>query len=651
MNNTVISRKFTLWLCTPHNRSFDFSLNPRTFPNNRNPFTRNQSRIPKLLSFCSITSSESLGYGGWDTPQLFSDSVGSGESNHLHRLLNSLGINDKKHVSVFVLGFVCALAISRVKVSSFIAFPACMVVFVLGFTIGLVNGGKMSSFGAKNMAKDGLNGVPVDKLSSLEDVIKEFGAKIVNLKNDVKKSIESNYITVGDLECFINNLESVNSLTVNARGILDNCIIIRTQEVERSSNQKQSRRKKDPRDNQFGIPWFFSGLFREKPDLKYNKVKVPKDDELMDGNILGSSTYDRNKNNILKKEASTRSNPDADGNANPPEMDYTTFGSRQYGYWTNSSQYIRNQRISLNNVYPKEDGIWTSDEFLSNSMEFSETVSSFRQEEEVTELKGNYSMFNGPKMDEEDHGKDDINFNKYISEANALLEEAKSCLQQKGDDKIADGAFQKSALVLSKATHIRPVSSLAVGLLGNTYLLHGELKLRISRELRMLLLTRANAQSNKFGRKEEIASYLGNVCEECEELLIKAGRQYKLALSIDGNDMRVLYNWGLALNFRAQLIADIGPGAARDADKVFMAAIDKFDAMMSKSNDYAPDALFRWGAALQQRSRLRPKRSKEKVKLLQQARRLYEDALGMDSGNVQVQKALSSCISELNWFN
>lgn len=34
-------------------------------------------------------------------------------------------------------------------------------------------------------------------------------------------------------------------------------------------------------------------------------------------------------------------------------------------------------------------------------------------------------------------------------------------------------------------------------------------------------------------------------------------------------------------------------GAARDADKVFLAAIDKFDAMMSKSNNYAPDGMLK----------------------------------------------------------
>ncbi|KAI4335769.1 hypothetical protein L6164_014380 [Bauhinia variegata] len=120
-------------------------------------------------------------------------------------------------------------------------------------------------------------------------------------------------------------------------------------------------------------------------------------------------------------------------------------------------------------------------------------------------------------------------------------------------------------------------------------------------------------------------------------------------LLIDIYDVRALYNWGLALCLRGQLIADIGPGTALEAERVFMAAIDKFDAMISKCNVNTPDALFRWGATLQQRSRLRPASSKEKVKLLPQAKRLYEDALHMDSNNIQVKHPLSSCISELNY--
>lgn len=51
---------------------------------------------------------------------------------------------------------------------------------------------------------------------------------------------------------------------------------------------------------------------------------------------------------------------------------------------------------------------------------------------------------------------------------------------------------------------------------------------------------------------------LQKVCEECEELLVEAGRKFRLALSLDKMDMRALYNWGLALCHRAQLISEEG---------------------------------------------------------------------------------------------
>lgn len=254
---------------------------------------------------------------------------------------------------------------------------------------------------------------------------------------------------------------------------------------------------------------------------------------------------------------------------------------------------------------------------------------------------------------------DDVVFDRHLTEANNLLKQAKEFLRGRSDEEHVEIILHKSAKLLSKAIAMKPMSLLAVGQLGNTYLLHGELKLKISRELRTLLSRRDPFYANdhvgilkglddQVMKKDKIASVLVNVCEECEELLVEAGRKYRLALSIDGNDVRALYNWGLALSFRAQLIADIGPEAAYDAEKVFLAAIDKFDAMMSKGNVYAPDALYRWGVVLQQRSRLRPTNSREKVKLLQQARRLYEDALHMDSNNLQVREALLSCTSELN---
>lgn len=45
----------------------------------------------------------------------------------------------------------------------------------------------------------------------------------------------------------------------------------------------------------------------------------------------------------------------------------------------------------------------------------------------------------------------------------------------------------------------------------------------------------------------------------------------------------------IAGSFNCELYLFVFQEAAFDADKVFLAAIDKFDAMMSKGNVYAPD--------------------------------------------------------------
>ncbi|KAK6932548.1 hypothetical protein RJ641_002172 [Dillenia turbinata] len=230
-------------------------------------------------------------------------------------------------------------------------------------------------------------------------------------------------------------------------------------------------------------------------------------------------------------------------------------------------------------------------------------------------------------------------------------------LRNRGNQGHAEMKLCKSAKLLSKAIAMKPMSLIAVGQLGNTYLLHGELKLKLSRELRNLLSTDEPS-----------------LTDSVKNFLFRQEENTEWPCQLDGNDIRAPYNWGLALSCRAQLIADIGPlsdvepttnciilmiliasasnassspfvlslaEAAYEVDKVFMAAIDKFDAMLSRSKSHAPEALFRWGMALQQCSHLRPRNSKEKVKLLQQAKRFYEDALVTDEDNLQVREALS----------
>ncbi|GJN39432.1 hypothetical protein PR202_gb28550 [Eleusine coracana subsp. coracana] len=262
---------------------------------------------------------------------------------------------------------------------------------------------------------------------------------------------------------------------------------------------------------------------------------------------------------------------------------------------------------------------------------------------------------------------DSHEFTRNLKEAAEILNKARECMLAGADEQAADALLYKSARLLTTAVALRPTSLVAVGQLGNTYLLHGELKLKISRELRALLANTgphlSNATTDRVLRpsrkvldnntripsRDSISAALVDVCEECESLLVEAGRSYRTALSIDSADVKALYNWGLALIFRAQLLADIGPEAAVDADRVYLAAIDKFDAMLSKSNTYAPEALYRGGTALQQRSHLRPRNNREKIRLLEQAKSLFEDVLYVEADNKMVREALSSCISELNY--
>ncbi|KAL2495167.1 uncharacterized protein Fot_38924 [Forsythia ovata] len=694
----------------------------------------------KTLTLCSATSSGPPSYGGWGDFQLSGDSVHSGESNQLHSFLNSLGIDNKKYVFVYLFGFVCALAISRVKVSSIVVFPACAIVFAVGFSIGLVNGGHMNELkliGNKRKFKDEIVRSSIEKIRNLVDIFNGFDEKILNLKNDIRRSVECNQVTVSDLNGYANAIESINLSFLNAREVFDDCIeniFVDNQEKEEGSNQKSSRRRKELGENRQNFSHIFGGLFgRKSIDSKSSKMKETGKRELMDveangqreenilaGSVKGSNLKSWLNGNIRNANAGFSANPfdntartrDSTGSLsdrtrrmklvsenekmNLAGIDYTAetvSDEKEYVYRNKTSRYLNNQQAYLKmddldeiETGASRDSLYDSVDF-SVSMKHVKTATSFGHERESKSMKENYlyseslengetesqgSSFREEKRSFANHNNgspplssilaDDLEFNRYIGEANLFMKEAKECIRQKIiDDGHAENALYKSAKLLSKAIDMRPMSLLAVGQLGNAYLLHGELKLRISREFRSLLARNDPFSVQGSGKvlenfddqlvdKDKLTSALVDVCEECEELLIKAGRKYRLALSIDRNDLRALYNWGLALSFRAQLIADIGPGSARDADKVFLAAIDKFDAMMSKSNVYAPDALFRWGVALQHRSRLRPRNSREKVKLLQQARCLYEDALHMDTGNPQLQEALSSCMSELNYW-
>lgn len=650
ISNAISSPQFTTSIS-------NFSSPPRknriftNFPNTK-PFPRY-----KITTLCSYSAD----YGGWAD---LSSEGDSGELNQFSRLLSSLGINEKRYTFVYLLGFVCALAVSRVRISSIIVFPACFLVFAVGFSFGIVNGGDlnevMSLFGSKKnkkkRSKDDEFRVSVENLRNLVDLLNGFDVNIINLKNSMRNDVDSNRITKSDLLNYIEGVESIEQALLQAKSMIgeytDN-IVVDTIDASKVSNQKPSDRKKESEAKGFNISQFINGFreksFRSKPAKVKDSFKNDSTDHSQ-ANILDPPIEDKTMKSVTSEDKSTYN----DGVFRVKET---------YGRKTMARMTLMEMETIDKQAFDREEYKYINKDNkmrFMNNRNFLDSEENFQQEQEsFKNVTGNNILYDNLESSEKEaynsspssEISNDMLFNDYVTEANSLLKQARESLLQRGIEEDAESMLYKSTKLLCKAIEMKPMSLLAVGQLGNTYLLHGELKLKLSRKLRSLLSQSDSNVNDEVFNREEFVDYLVNVCEECEELLVNAGRKYRLALSIDGDDMRALYNWGLALSFRAQLISDIGPEAALDADKVYMAAIDKFDAMMSKSNSHTPDALFRWGVALQQRSRLRTRNFREKVKLLSQAKRLYEDALLMDSNNLQVKEALSNCVSEMRYKN
>ncbi|KAK7264960.1 hypothetical protein RJT34_32574 [Clitoria ternatea] len=689
---------------------------------------------PLRFPFSSLRAScasPSTVYGGWE--DLGASDAPPGESNAMRDFLVSIGIDDRKNVFVFLLGLVCAMAISRVKVSSIVVLPASALVFAVGFTVGFFRSGTFRDVrvsGSKRREKEENSRVSSEKLKILVEFFDELDGVVNNLKSDVQSALRNNKVRVDDFCGYVEIIDKIKLSAINARNVVKSLI-----DNEENSggvlleNHKTSRRKKQVGEVGHQMLQSIGTLFEEKLlNSNSTKMRVNVKQEAVDraldqtqGNGAVPLVEDRTLDLVDDHKGNHKLDPSGASSTNPVlDMDKNgrikitpkgeNFGlgdirrrtkkfvdDEDYGYRNKGLRFTNNHSFSLKMDSSSTTDMWESHENLLDSESFKvrmkhmESESSFLHEQLLDRSRETFrsshdkreggsdrSQYKDDTMDYDDrhhHATDssgcenefntakiseDMVFDRCLADATELLKQAKEFIKGKYDDEQAEVMLYRSADLLLKAVTLKPMSLLAVGQLGNTYLLHGELKLKISRELRTLLSGSVQSSSGKHSRilkrlrneitsKEEIAPLLIDVCEECEELLVEAGRKYRLALSIDANDVRALYNWGLALSFRGQLIADIGPGAAFEAERVFLAAIDKFDAMLLKSNVYAPDALFRWGVALQQRSRLRPGSSKEKVKLLHQAKRLYEDALHMDSSNIQVKDALSSCVDELSY--
>ncbi|GKV45837.1 hypothetical protein SLEP1_g52875 [Rubroshorea leprosula] len=681
-----------------------------------NVFRTGASPRPDLMSYSGWGDDGLNGeLGNWG------ESGNWDESTKSRNFVVSYGIGHKKNLFMFFLGFACAWTISRVRVNKRIMFSAYVLIFVIGFSFGFIRGRSFSEVSAsKRRSKDVFARVYREKLRNLDGFFDGFGVKVNNLRSRIQEAIDSDSVAADDLENYVNEVESMRLEASNARNVFEASINNEGNPngFVSETHKLSSKKGKDNGEIRFEFSRFLGSLLgqrsvgsksnKRKDNLKGKGPKaklsnqtrgdfsVPVAQEKVFASVnngKGVSNPASGQNSLDKSVSDQNREGKKVVDLEDGEMRLVELGEsnkksvvgEDYNYVNKRLQFVsesdrrESQYVLLNSrdfrarfKQEKTGAPFAHEKILKKSDEaFGYFVDEEKTKEEVHRERMHYE--DDYFLAQNDHlceGKinsstsskfvDDVVFDKYLAKANDLLSEARECLQRKHNDDRAELMLKRCAKLLSMAIAMKPMSLFAIGLLGNTYLLHGELKLYVSRKLRTLL-ARSDAKiseqggrglerlDDEFSLRDGIISVLSHVCKECEELLVKAGKKYRLALSIDGNDVRSLYNWGLALSFHAQLIADIGPEAASDADQVFLAAIDKFAAVMSRGNIYAPNALYRWGLALQQRSRLQPSNSKEEIKLLQQAMTLYQDALNLDSENLQVRQALSSCISELKY--
>ncbi|KAJ3696460.1 hypothetical protein LUZ61_000165 [Rhynchospora tenuis] len=599
-----------------------------------------RNSVPVSASSNSIASSYS--YSGWDDLAIADSLSQTGKADPIRNLLLSVGISDGKSGALFLLGFLSALAVSRARFSPFAFLPVSILVFLAGYAVGIGRDG----FGSKIGKDEGLD----EKSKVLRGIISELEVKLGELRNGLRTIGESGRLESVKIRKSIDIVENMKIKLANASQVIEKDLNLdEVMDAEKKPNPKPAYKGASFEAVATDVVKYFSSLIQEnmgelgtarrkvesfgKEVVLSQEINAKKEDHL----ISGSSKVEESKHASLR---------DMDnGKLDPAYSNILSYNQEIDGL--NSSRLERMVLKHQRDSSLKEGFIGESKEssVLEQTLEIRNRSYKFKYEQ-VGER--DLSEENPETQDQTDSSSIPIGqeFNQNLKEASDILTRARECMKSNSDEeKKADALLYKASSLLITAVSLKPSSLLAIGQLGNTYLLHGELKLKISRELRVLL---SNSDGSRF-KKAEVGSALVEVCEECENLLVEAGRNYRKALTIDPNDAKALYNWGLALSFRAQLISDIGPEAAVDADKVYLAAIDKFDAMLSKNNAFAPEALYRWGMALQQRSHLRQRKDKEKIKLLQQAKSLFEEVLFMEANNRTVRDALSSCISELQY--
>eukprot|EP00899_Mesostigma_viride_P029006 jgi/Mesvir1/9290/Mv04470-RA.2 len=208
--------------------------------------------------------------------------------------------------------------------------------------------------------------------------------------------------------------------------------------------------------------------------------------------------------------------------------------------------------------------------------------------------------------------------------------------------------LDNAAVLFSRAADVAPGSVLAFGQWGNCLLASGQVKVGVVQQLRAAQAAmRAQAQARGVpvpaGEAAELASTLALVEQEAEEALVLAGRKFRVAMGLDSRDERALYNWGLALCYRAKLM---GRPRAAEAENLYKAAIEKFQAAIALNSDLT-GALMNWGVALRDCATLNEPGNPRRASFLEMARERFLVLLDRQPDNAAAATACDEIEVEL----
>ena len=402
-------------------------------------------------------------------------------------------------------------------------------------------------------------GSALDKRRTNKELLDEFGAKISEVKSRFQGLLDVNHHGSGEIERFLGVVESIDLAAAPVRKIVQNSVKL---------NPKLSKRKREAGTVGFDFFRFLQFMFKEgsiprvSPKVKTESVerlKNTNDEVEVSANepVINDEEVDPWLNEQLEDEENERSE---------------TFSSGVSKSTVSSASSIDDGNVSLRaRDYGRNDGLLNGDphiestkddkyqEIFQHSSSKSDAGSNGKISQNAEKQKIPIDSSEQSSSSSSLSSSSEEEFDRIVMRGSGLLRDAGECLKRKGDEQTAEIFLYKSSRLLQIAVAMKPMNPLALGQLGNSCLLHGELKLKISRDLRNILLKKNSPNQSNFLKKEKMVSALVNVCEECEQLLIDAGRNYKMILAIDEMDVKALYNWGLALSFRAELIADTGP--------------------------------------------------------------------------------------------